>query len=146
MRTNRWGRHCIQEDFSTSLPTGTYIFTLCVSDDENHDTALRFQAAAHWLSLHCKITIGSCVCKQATAEIHSCIPDGGKAWACTIPQLPGIQQTWRRACMLEGSHVVLQLLLIWVSGESDLHQPLKSSTANFVHNPFILRDTNYVFI
>lgn len=140
-RTNRWGRHCIQEDFSTSLPTGTHIFTLCISDAENHDITLRLQAAAHWLSLHCKITVGSCVCKQVTAETHSSVPGGGKTWTCTIPQLPGIHQV----CRLKGNRVRLHLFLIWVSGESGLHQLLKSSTANFVQkSPYFERHTLYL--
>lgn len=34
---------------------------------------------------------------------------------------------------------MLQLFLIWVFGEPGLHQLLKSSPANFVQNPLILR-------
>lgn len=44
-----------------------------------------------------------------------------------------------RVCRLEGNRVMLQLFLIWVSGESGLHQLLKSSSVNFVQNPLILR-------
>lgn len=41
---------------------------------------------------------------------------------------------------------MLQLFLIWVSGKSGLHQLLKSSTANFVHNPPISRDKLCLFL
>lgn len=129
-----------------AYPTETCIFTLCAPDDENHDTTLRLQAAAHWLSLHCRITVSFHIYKQVTAETHGCIPAWGKTWARTIPQLPGIHQTQRRVQRLEGGRAMLQLFLTWISGESGLHQPLKSSTASFVHNPLTLRDTNYVFI
>jgi len=77
-------------------PTEMGIFTLCVPDDENHDTTLRLQAAAHWLSLYCKITVGFCIYKQVMAETHGCTPARGTNWACTIPQLPGIHRAQRR--------------------------------------------------
>lgn len=91
-----------------AYPTEPGIGTLRVPDDENHDTTRRLQAAAHWLSLYCEITVSFPIYKQVTTETRGCIPARGKTWACTIPHLPGIRRRWRRVRRLEGSRAMLR--------------------------------------